>query len=93
MIFLVRARVVIVDSNLRPFNGTIDTVTITNPSDSLMRMWRDTQLVDGKVKLTLFLIKPLSSHLPPAPPPSKEYPNSYITSSNIDSCTLAHVYV
>jgi hypothetical protein len=44
---IIRSRVIVVDSNLKPFNGKLDKVSIVNPSDSTMRIWRDTPLVDG----------------------------------------------
>ena len=40
-----------VDSNLKPVEGNLDTVVIENPSGSRMRQWNDAKLEDGNILL------------------------------------------
>jgi len=51
LLFLVKFRVMAVDTNLRPFMGTLNKVVIENPSGSRMRQWNDIKLDGGNVFL------------------------------------------
>ncbi|XP_065060175.1 alpha-1-macroglobulin-like isoform X3 [Rhopilema esculentum] len=55
-----KMRVVAVDSDLKPLEGIISIVSILNPSQSLMRQWRQVKLYNGVASFKLKLsIKPV----------------------------------
>ena len=43
----IRTRVVLVDGNLKPYEGKLDSVVVENPSGSVMMKWTDTPLEEG----------------------------------------------
>ncbi|XP_066919557.1 alpha-1-macroglobulin-like isoform X3 [Clytia hemisphaerica] len=43
----IKFRVIVVDTDLKPFTGTLNKVQIENPSGSVMRQWREVDLVDS----------------------------------------------
>ena len=46
--FLVRGRVIVVDSQLKPLALKLDKIVIENPKGLRMRQWNDMELVEGK---------------------------------------------
>lgn len=48
----VKFRVIVVDTDLKPFTGTLNKVVIENPSGSIMRQWHNIELKSGKSNQT-----------------------------------------